>query len=102
MNAAVALAAAAAVTYALRIALITVLPASRLPDVVRDSLRHVGPAVLAALVTASVYAAPGDEPIWPFLVATAAAVAVAARTRNVIATVAVGLTVVALLQPIAA
>ena len=101
MTAAVALGAAAAVTWLLRVSLIAVFPASRLPAVVHDSLRHVGPAVLAALVTASLHSAPDGAAPWPFLAAAVAAAAVAWRWRSTVATVAVGLAVLSLLQPLA-
>lgn len=42
--------ACAAATWLLRVALITILPADRLPDRVRNALPHVGPAVLGALI----------------------------------------------------
>jgi branched-subunit amino acid transport protein len=50
---------AALATYVLRILLITLVPASRLPAAVRRLLPHVGPAVLAALVTAALFRPSG-------------------------------------------
>jgi branched-subunit amino acid transport protein len=50
MTALIACAAAAAVTWLLRVLPITVVPVTRLPAGVQLSLPHVGPAVLAALL----------------------------------------------------
>ena len=44
------LAVGALVTYVLRIGFITLLPAERLHPRVRRTLRHVGPAVLGAMI----------------------------------------------------
>lgn len=47
-------AAAIAVTYLLRIAFVTLVPADRLPAAVQGGLTYVGPAAMAALATAAV------------------------------------------------
>ena len=54
MIATLALAGAAAGSYILRIAFVTLIDVDRLPAVVRDALSYVGPAVTAALVVTSV------------------------------------------------
>jgi branched-subunit amino acid transport protein len=88
MSAFVALALGALATWLLRVSFITLLPADRLPDRLRRSLRHVGPAVLAALVVTSLMgtggpaalAAPSAEHV-----ALLAAGVVAWRFRNLVA-----------------
>lgn len=50
MIATLALAGAAAGSYALRIAFVTLIDVDRLPAVVKDALAFVGPAVTAAIV----------------------------------------------------
>jgi branched-subunit amino acid transport protein len=47
----------AAASWVLRSLFVVVVPAARLPRPLRDSLRHLAPAVLAALVTVEVAAA---------------------------------------------
>jgi branched-subunit amino acid transport protein len=96
MTALVALTGAVLVTWVLRVLVITVLPASRLPDRVRRTLPDVGPAVLAALVAAALLGAPGGpDPVW--FAAAGVTGAVAWWTHRIgLATVA-GLAAVALL-----
>ncbi|HSJ45756.1 MAG TPA: AzlD domain-containing protein [Euzebyales bacterium] len=53
MNAALALLGAAAGSYVLRIAFVTLIDVERLPDAVKEALRYVGPAVTAAIVVSS-------------------------------------------------
>jgi branched-subunit amino acid transport protein len=79
---------AAAATYVLRAVLIVLVPAHRLPAVLRRALGHLAPAALAALVATAVVghrglpalAVPG--PVHLTLVALAVAALVAWRTRN--------------------
>lgn len=53
MTATIALIGAAAGTYVLRIAFVTLIDVERLPHTVREALRYVGPAVTAAIVVTS-------------------------------------------------
>lgn len=53
MIATLALAGAAAGSYVLRIAFVTLVDVDRLPATVRDALSYVGPAVTAAIVVTS-------------------------------------------------
>jgi branched-subunit amino acid transport protein len=54
------IAAAAGLTWLLRVALVTVVPVHRLPRVLMDTLRYAAPAAFAAILVASV-TAHGDE-----------------------------------------
>jgi branched-subunit amino acid transport protein len=96
MTALIACAAAAAVTWLLRVLPITVVPVTRLPAGVQRSLPQVGPAVLAALVAATVFAAPtGATPA--FLSGALVSGLVAWRTRGVVLPTVAGLDTVAVL-----
>jgi branched-subunit amino acid transport protein len=97
MTALLALTGAVLVTWVLRVLVITVLPASRLPDRVRQTLPDVGPAVLAALVAAALFAAPGGpDPVW--LVGVAVTGVLAWRTHRIGLSTVAGLAAVALLE----
>ena len=61
MTVVVALGGAVVVSWLLRVLVVTVLPASRLPEQVRRALPDVGPVVFAALV-AGVLLGGGDVP----------------------------------------
>jgi branched-subunit amino acid transport protein len=83
------LVAAGVVSWSLRIAFITLVPAARLPKRVRAALRHVAPAALSALVVTGLTKQAGSAaqpPSWAPLGAAAAAL-VAWRTRSLAATV---------------
>jgi branched-subunit amino acid transport protein len=87
-------AAAAAVTWLLRILPITVAPATRLPTAVQRCLPHVAPAVLAALTAAAVLGAPaGATPA--FLTGALVTGLVAWRSHGIVLPVAAGLIAVA-------
>ena len=97
MTALLASAGAVVVTYLLRILLITLLPAARLPTVVQRALPHVGPATLMALVAAALFGSPrGVQPA--FLVAAALTGAVAWWRGNIVLATGVGLGAVAVFQ----
>ncbi|MHC1558800.1 AzlD domain-containing protein [Actinomycetospora sp. C-140] len=90
---------AAAATYALRVLLITVVPARRLPPALRRGLGHLAPAALAALVATALVGHRGLGALVtlsPAHVGLAVAALVALRFRNpavgVLAAVAVVLT----------
>lgn len=88
---------AAVATYVLRILLITLVPASRLPDSVRRLLPHVGPAVLAALVAAALFRPSGTlQPA--FVLGAVLTGAVARRSSSVVLATGVGLGAVAIYQ----
>jgi branched-subunit amino acid transport protein len=94
MTALIATVGAATATYALRVLLITLVPASHLPDGVRRYLPHVGPAVLAALVATALFPSSGVQPA--FLVGAALTAVAARRGGNVVVATGVGLGAVAL------
>jgi branched-subunit amino acid transport protein len=97
MTALIASLGAAVATYALRILLITLVPASRLPATVRRFLPHVGPAVLAALVAAALFGSPGGvQPA--FLLGAVLTGAVAWRGGSVVLATWAGLCAVAIWQ----
>ena len=97
MTALIASAGAAGATYVLRILLITLVPASQLPAAVRRLLPHVGPAVLAALVTAALFRPSGA--VQPsFLLGAVLTGAVARRGGSVVLATGLGLGTVAICQ----
>jgi branched-subunit amino acid transport protein len=84
------LVAAGLLSWALRVALITVVPASRLPTRVRAALDHVGPAVLAALLAAGLTRDGGVLALAspaPALLALLVSAGVAWRTKRLAASV---------------
>jgi branched-subunit amino acid transport protein len=94
---ALALLAGVAVTYVMRIAFITLVPADRLPERVRDAMDDVGPAAMAAII--ATHLAHGGSPagsLAPTLIGVVVASAVAWRTGNLAATVATGIATVTL------
>ena len=93
---AVTLLTCAAATWFLRVVLITVLPADRLPARVRDALPHVAPAVLAALIAGGLVRGDGLRGLFvptPTHLALLAAGVVAWRFRNLAAPIAAALLV---------
>jgi branched-subunit amino acid transport protein len=87
-------------SWLLRIGLLVLVPASRLPAAVRGALVHVAPAVLAPLLALDLLQALRATPATAGATA-AAAVAIAAvawRTRNVALTAGVALASVVLLD----
>jgi len=94
MTAILASAGAVVVTWVLRVLLITLVPAARLPGVVQRALPHVGPATLMALVAAALFGSPdGVRPA--FVIAAVLTGAVAWWRGNVLLATAVGLGAVA-------
>ena len=90
----------AAATYLLRVVLITVVPAHRLPAPLRRGLAHLAPAALAALVATALVGHGGPVALvvpGPTHLALAAAGLVAWRSRNpalpVLAAVAVAIVI---------
>jgi branched-subunit amino acid transport protein len=99
MNAWMVLLLAAAVTWLLRISLITLIPAGGLPARFHRALDDVGPAVMAALVVT--YLAHGQGIaglVLSDLLAALVAAVVAWRTRGISATVVVGVAAAGLLR----
>ncbi|MFC5179346.1 AzlD domain-containing protein [Nocardioides taihuensis] len=96
MTTVLALGAAAGVTWFLRVLTVTIVPAHQLPAIVREALPHVGPAVLAALITASLLTAP-DHHSAAFGIGAAATAFLAWRGHSALTAVLVGLVVVAVL-----
>jgi branched-subunit amino acid transport protein len=97
MTALVAAAGAVAVTWVLRVLLISVVPASRLPVAVQRGLPHVGPAALMAVIAAALFGSPGGvQPA--FLVGAALTAAVARWRGNLVLATAAGMCTVALYQ----
>jgi branched-subunit amino acid transport protein len=89
-------------SWLLRIGLLVLVPASRLPAAVRGALVHVAPAVLAPLLALDLLqalrATPGTAGAAATAVAALAIAAVAWRTRNVALTAGVALASVVLLD----
>ena len=95
MTVLLALGGAVAVSWLLRVLVITLLPASRLPERARRTLPDVGPAVFAALVAAALLggaAAPDPS----FVGGVVVAGLVAWRTHRIGLSTAAGLATVAL------
>jgi branched-subunit amino acid transport protein len=94
---------AGAATYAIRVSLLVFVSHDVLPQIVRDSLRFVTAAVLAAVIAPAVLrAGDGDGIAWTLanerLAAALVAVAVAWLSRNIWATIAAGMGALWLLQ----
>lgn len=93
MTALVAALLLAAVCWVLRVLLVVVVPADRLPGSVQESLEHLAPAVLASLVTVELVGAVRDTELLPallMLVGMAAAAALVRRTGSLALAVGVG------------
>lgn len=83
-----------AVTLALRASFLVLQDRLMLPPLFRRALAYVPPAVLAALVTPSLFEQGGTGSVGPVdvrLLAGIVAIAVAWRTRSVVATLGVGM-----------
>jgi branched-subunit amino acid transport protein len=93
MITALTLCAAAAITWLLRVLTVTIVPARMLPKGVQRALPHVGPAVLAAIITAALLSAPQDQRAVFFLAAAVTSV-VAWRGSSPLAAVLTGLVLV--------
>lgn len=90
-----------AITFLLRASFIVFADPHRFPHLFRQALAFVPPAVLAAIVAPGLLLDQGVlDPSWrnPRLVAGLVAIAVAARTRSTLATVAAGMCTLWLLQ----
>jgi branched-subunit amino acid transport protein len=97
MTALIASAGAVVVSWVLRILLITIVPATRLPSGVQRVLPHVGPAVLMALVAAALFGSLGG--VRPaFLVGAAVTGVVAWWRGNMVLATGAGLCTVAVGQ----
>lgn len=95
----VVIGAGAAITYAIRaVFLVLAGRLTALPPVVREALRMIPAAALAALVTPSVLRPGGTfDPVSARSLAAVVAALVMLRTRNVAATIVVGLVAVVVL-----
>ena len=82
----------AAVTYATRVTMIALL-GKEMPPLVQRWLRYVPAAVLAALIAPAALMPHGQLEWGTQMVAVAAGAVVAWRTRNVLATIVVGMAV---------
>ena len=102
----VALLALAVASWVLRIGLVVLVPASRLPDAIRSSLDHLAPAVLAAILVldlAGSVSASADVVDGVATLGAAGLIAVVAwRTRNLALTAIVALAAVVMLDLILA
>jgi branched-subunit amino acid transport protein len=90
-----------ALTFLLRASFIVFADPHKFPHLFRQALAFVPPAVLAAIVAPGLLMnADGFDPSWrnPRLVAGVVAIAVAARTRSTLATCAMGMCALWLLQ----
>ena len=96
MTALVAALALAAVCWVLRVLLVVVVPADRLPGSVQDALQYLAPAVLASLVTVELVGAVHDTALLPAVFMLAGIVVAAAlvrRTGSLAISVGIGATV---------
>jgi branched-subunit amino acid transport protein len=93
-------AAAGAVTWLLRAAFITLVPARRLPTSVVDTLRYAGPAAFAALLVTTLTAHPAGPTAdqWQAIAAVAVAALVTWRIPNLMVTIATGAVAVTVLS----
>ena len=92
--------AAGVVSWVLRVAAITLLPAARLPAAARRLLDHAAPAAIAAMVGAGIAggaALPDLAPRLPLLVGAAVAATIAWRRRGLVLPVVAGLAVAGVL-----
>lgn len=97
----IAIALVGAITFLLRASFIVFADPHRFPHLFRQALAFVPPAVLAAIVAPGLLMAEGALDLsWrnPRLVAGLVAIAVAARTRSTLATVAAGMCTLWFLQ----
>jgi branched-subunit amino acid transport protein len=92
----VALVGAVVVSWFLRVLVITVIPASRLPERVRRSLPDLTPVVLAALVAAAIVGG-GAAPNPSILAGVAVTGLVAWRTHRIGLSIAAGLATAAVI-----
>jgi branched-subunit amino acid transport protein len=96
-----ALAVAGLLTFATRLSFIALLGGADVPPLLIRALRYVPPAVLSAIIFTEVFVRDG-APDLSFgnlrLVAAALAALVAWRTRNVLLTIAVGMSALWLAQ----
>ncbi|WP_373497954.1 AzlD domain-containing protein [Desulfococcus sp.] len=82
------------VTFGVRYFLFALADRIRVPALMESSLRYIPPAVLTAITLPAVLLPRGEwhvSPTNPYLVAAIAATAVGAFTKNLLATIAVGL-----------
>ncbi len=91
------------VTYGIRLSFFVFVHHSSLPALARDALRYVTPAVLTAIIVPAVLYVDGAGEFDPWVTnarvpAALLAVAVAALTKNVWATIAVGMCALWLLE----
>lgn len=83
-----------AITYGLRMVFLAIVPASRLPEQIRQALRFVPPAVLAGIAIPQLVvkeAGPTLNPADPQQLAGAAAILIGVLLRNPWVTIAGGL-----------
>lgn len=95
------LAMASLITWGLRIAFITVVPACKLPVPLQRSLEHVGPAVMGAMVVTDLshqQALTDPAAAIPALPAVLVSGAVAWKTHSFALTVLAGIAVFGVLQ----
>lgn len=96
MTALVAASLLAVACWVLRVLLVAVLPADRLPAAVHDSLQYLAPAVLASLVTVELMDAVRTTALLPSLLmvgAMALAAVVVRRTGSLAVAVGIGASV---------
>jgi len=91
-------------TYLLRLSFIAVVGQLTMPDWALVPLRYVAPAVFAAIITPAVFLPGGTFDVSPAtnprVLAALVALAVAWKTKNVVAVIMAGMGVVWLLQAI--
>jgi branched-subunit amino acid transport protein len=96
-------AAAAVVSWMIRVGFILGVPAGRLPEWVQRALDHAASAAMAALLATSlVHSSGGVTSIgWPAVAATVVSGAVAWRTRRLGLTIVVAVALLVVLESIA-
>lgn len=93
MTAWIALIVLAAISFALRGTVVLALGDRELPTLVRRGAEHLAPAVLTAMVAASLARAGVGPDTWGHLAAVAVGAVVAVRTGSVARTLGAGLSV---------
>jgi branched-subunit amino acid transport protein len=91
------MAAAGALTWVLRAAFTTLMPARHLPSSVLGTLRYAAPAAFASLLATALAAGP-TATVWKPLLAAGVAALVAWRLRNLMATVGAGAVAISVLS----
>ena len=91
------------ITYAIRLSFIVLFEHREVPPSLRRWLKYVPPAVFAAIIFPEIFVQNGSLEISPYnprLIAGLIAIIVAWRTRNVLLTILIGMTVLLIIQAV--